>query len=102
MKIGERFLILMIVMTIMIPAVLWEAYVSIVMWRWFITPEFGVQPPGLWSAAGILMMIGMVKARVGRKEENPDRWDRIGRFFSHVIMVPAFALFVGYIITLFM
>lgn len=47
-----------------VPVHLWASFVLTKLWEWFVVP-FGVGPIGMWHAAGLLTMIGMIRYRVG-------------------------------------
>jgi hypothetical protein len=63
-----------IVLFLIIPLAAWNAWVAIVLWRWFVVPTFGIPAPGLWTMAGLFVFASMFKARASDLEDDDDIW----------------------------
>lgn len=65
-----------------VPMAAWKAFIGAQLWKWFVTPVFGMQPPSLWLMAGLFMAVSM-----STHQAHPDKRDAKEAFW--------FALFYG-------
>lgn len=82
--------------------VIFNAYALTLLWGWFITPTFNVAVPSVAMAAGITLFKGSLfysrNSDIKAKTVN----EMIGIVVNISIVVPLVAIFVGWIITLFL
>jgi hypothetical protein len=76
-------------------AIVWSAYALTVLWGWFVVPTFGLAPLGIAYAAGLSVLISFAFKTVPEKAS--DTSHAVGVMLLH----PAFALAIGWVITKF-
>lgn len=86
-----------------IASVVFSGYVLSILWGWLIVPTFFVPILNIPSAIGVMMVAGYVTKQlsyaqwVDGKKEEALKWERWMRWVK-----PAFALLLGWAVTLFM
>jgi hypothetical protein len=82
---------------------IWNAFVVTKLWAWFIVPIFGLAPLALVPAMGVVLVIAYLTHQTPTKSKSGDD---ITEGFIHalcvVVLKPAIALVVGWIILQFM
>lgn len=83
---------------IVIPfSTMWNAFVGLALWTWFVTPTFGIIAPSFWIFAGLALFVRLLTVQIPPPDENADL---LSRFIYIVIMtfsIPAGSLFFGWI-----
>lgn len=79
---------------------MWRGYVLMVLWRWFMVPAFHLPSLTLTLAIGLSLIVGYLTHHTPTKDDDdsPD----FGRLVCLALIYPAFALLVGWLVTLFM
>lgn len=78
---------------LIVPAILWRAYVLSYLWLWFVSP-LGFPAVGMAQAYGLVCVAAVMHPRASR-EQSPE--ETIADLFSAFI-VPTLALVVGWFI----
>ena len=79
-----------------------NGFVAMKLWAWFVVPTFDLQELHLVNTIGLLMLVGFVRAKKSEKEETDNFWKNFVEKVIFVIIIAGFALFAGWIVTLFM
>ena len=92
---------------IFIASSIFNGYALSVLWGWFVVPTFGVPALGIVPSIGIATVVGQLTTHQMNEHKKKDDDDRrlgkkIANFFLIALEKPAFALFFGYIVHLFM
>jgi hypothetical protein len=80
---------------------IWSGYVLTLLWAWFVVPTFGLPPLALAPAIGLAVVVGFLTHQYTPKAAKPDgdgQWHETGRAVGHMILRPATALLVGWIV----
>ena len=75
----------------------WRAFALTYLWQWFIVP-LGVPAIGLWHAAGISIIVAYLTYENAAK----DKEDGVSTALAMGFLMPAFALFFGWLYHTFM
>jgi hypothetical protein len=75
--------------------IIWGAYALTVLWGWFVVPVFGLDPISMTYAAGLGVLISFAFKSV------PDKGPDMAAAVGITLLYPAFALAIGWVITLF-
>lgn len=96
-----KFMAILLIMTIS-PII--NGFVFNKLWLWFIVPTFEVTPLRLIEAIGIILFINYLKLKPYKdvKENNIEFWEELGISTVYLIMMAAFVLGIGKLVTLFM
>jgi hypothetical protein len=83
---------------------LWSGYVLTVLWMWFVVPTFHLPPLSVAAAIGLAIVIGYLTHQIDMNSQNKEEsWDeRFSKAAAYATIKPAFALFFGWIVHLFM
>lgn len=84
--------------TLVFVALVWRAYVLVVLWGWFVTPMFHLAVPSLHVAVGLIAITSLLTHENTGGSGKTDSWVS----FTNVFLNPALLLLVGWIATLFM
>lgn len=79
---------------------IWSGYVLTILWAWFVVPTFGLPPLALAPAIGLAVVVSYLTHQYTPKAAKPDegKWDESGRAIAHMVLKPALALLVGWIV----
>ena len=97
--IGKFFVVLILI----IFATLLRGYIISKLWFWFVVPTFALNPLTIVQAIGLSLIISYVT--ISKKELEPkdeDFFIEASKSFMVSIILAIYALFTGWIITLFM
>lgn len=82
----------------------WSGYVLSILWGWFMVTTFALPPLTIPAAIGMSLIVGYLTHQI--KDEDVDNDKDFKETMIRAIIIatikPAFALLVGWIITLFM
>lgn len=97
-KIGVTSAAVMIHLTLVVPAAILQAWVASILWLWFLVP-LGVPAISTALALGVGLAIRTLldQRRTSIREEGG-----FGIFLVHLYVAPFIALFLGYLVTLFL
>jgi len=86
-------IMLVIALILMVPLTLWSGFVFSTLWGWFVVP-LGMFHLGTVHAAGLLALLSMLTVgfRSGERE--------FSEALSLAVLLPAFTLFLGWVLTL--
>lgn len=95
---------------LMVASSIFNGYVLSVLWGWFIVPTFGVPPLGIVPAIGIALIVNYLTQRtkpIYKEKDDCEEKEKItGKQITYcvglAILRPSFALFLGWIVHLFM
>ena len=73
---------------------LWNGFVLMKLWGWFMVPQFGLPVLSLSGAIGVGMVVSFLIHRVNHEKE-------LTEIIVAVVTFPALALLAGWIVTLF-
>lgn len=83
---------------IILPAIwIWNGYVLMILWRWFIIPISKLPSIGILEAMGIDLVVALLTFTPSMKRET-NHWKTL----AYAVGGPGFALIVGWIIQIFM
>lgn len=86
-----------IIAVILIPTIMWNAFVLVKLWGWFVVPTFGLSGLGMAAAYGLALIVHMLKGQCGCKDDR-ETWIKIAMPF----LGPALSLSMGWIVTWFL
>jgi len=86
----------------LIAAPLINSFVFIKLWSWFIVPTFNMNELRIIEAIGIMFLISFIKAKRSKEETKNDFWSDLPKNIAYLIINAGFALFFGWIASLFM
>ena len=101
-KLGASVIAVPLTIALIIPLGLWRAFAATVLWGWFVTPLSGVAAPDLWAAFGLVTLLSLLTASFEPAQDGADGVKRLVGSTVFWIFLPATALLLGWIITLFM
>lgn len=87
--------------TIAVPGMIYQAWVLVTLWRWFLEPLVAYPAPAVTTVAGALTIYRLITTRRGPEKPDQTAWARFGELISVIAIPPTLALFIGYGITLF-
>lgn len=76
---------------------LWQAYVTTVLWGWFIVPTFGAPKLAVWAAFGLHLVIDTFRSVPTIPEDDDSRTDRMVAIIIYAILVMPTILLFGWI-----
>ena len=82
-------------------AMLYKGFVVTILWGWFIVPHFEMEPLGIATAIGIVILLSLIKGgdiSLNKLDENKE----FVKFLISSTLVPTMALFMGWAVTWFM
>lgn len=80
-----------------------NGYALAKLWRWFIAPQFGLPTLSIPMAIGLALTIGFLTKEVDNcQKEKKDAKTATIEAFAVMLGKPIFALFTGWIVTLFL
>ncbi len=77
-------------------------FVILKLWAWFVVPTFEMQPLRLVEAIGLMFLVNYLKTTHYKKENEDKFWKQFRRNLVFMILFAGFALFGGWIVSLFM
>ena len=98
----ENFGKFMTVVLTMIISPIIKGFVFSKLWFWFIVPTFQMQPLRIVEAIGIIFLIDFIRAKRDKEAAKDDFWETLANNMVFIVLVAAFALFSGWIVTLFL
>lgn len=103
---SKSILTLVLVLFVAFPLwVFWASYVTTVLWGWFAVP-FGVQQIGIFHAAGLTLLAGVMTRGYSRSKDIPkkrtpsEEFSHTAGYVLALIFGPAFVLLFGWLIHL--
>lgn len=72
-----------------------NGYALTVLWTWFVVPTFGAPALGLAQAIGLAVVVSYLTHQYSAKSDKKTDWSETAAF---IIVKPAFALLVGWIV----
>jgi hypothetical protein len=95
-----NILLLLAALFVLTPlAMIWSGFALSVIWGWLIVPTFPMMPVlSIPAAIGLTLVIGYLTGRVTKKDTEED-WPFI---IAKMVLLPAFAIGMSYIIKQFM
>lgn len=92
-----------LLMILLIPSVIaFNGYTLHVLWGWFLTPAFGVDPPDVVLCIGLALLVGMFVNVDIAKSKDEGFWEGLAISVLKPIFVNLFALAFGWVLTLFL
>jgi len=79
-----------------------SGYVISVLWLWFIVPTFNVAAISIPQSMGVALLVGYLTKQYKTDIKNEDPIEVIGKSIFLILFKAAFALSVGWVVTLFM
>lgn len=88
--------VLAAITVLVLPFSLWQAWVLVQLWSWFVVPYFHAPTISVWLVMGLLLIYGSVTKTSEVKKEAPEtNWTST---FIVFVFGPAFSLTIGYLI----
>ena len=81
---------------------IWRGYAFSILWGWFIVPIFGLPVLSIPLAIGLSMVVSFLTYQFIHTVDDRSVKDKAIEGISLGILHPAFALFFGWIVTLFL
>lgn len=77
-----------------------SGYALSVLWGWFIVPVFELPELSVVPAIGIIIVVGYLTKQydINEKDKNESLGTRFSKDFVKFIFMPAYSLFLGYIV----
>jgi len=93
-----------VAITAIVLSVIFSGYVLSILWSWFVSPVFGLVELSISEAIGVALVVSFLAKDYPEEDKKEEKSfnEIMGRLFITTIFRPAFALFAGWIITLFM
>lgn len=79
----------------------WEGFVLMKLWAWFVIPTFGLPALTIPIAIGISLLVGFLAHQM-RSDSGKDPFEESIKLFSYGFVNAAVVLLVGYIVTFFL
>lgn len=86
---------------VIVLSVVANGYALSVLWGWFIAPYFGLPVLNIPTAIGLALVVGYLKNQDINSDETAGFIESLVKIFGRAIFRPAFALFIGWIVTFF-
>ena len=104
-----QVLIGMLSLALIVPAALWQAFVLVMLWGWFVQPTFGMPAPGYAAAIGLTLIVRYLThqapplkeqvAAIDGDEEHEVTWKMLYVAASNEFFVPFWALLAGWVVS---
>ena len=94
---------IVLLFVMLLPFMLYQAWVFIVLWGWFVTPVFGGPQLQFWYAFGLLLIASLLVPSTPQKKQESE-FSVANRFAKEIAMVifrPTCSLAVGWIVKTF-
>lgn len=90
--------------TAVVLGVIFSGYALSILWSWFVSPTFGIVALNIPEAIGVALVVSFLAKEYPEEDKTNKKsfGEIMGRLFMTAIFRPAFALFTGWVITLFM
>ena len=99
----EILFILSAAVALMVVGTIWRGYVFSVLWKWFIVPVFPAMPLlSIPVAIGIAMVVSFLAYQYTYNKDDRETSAKMGTAFGAVLLYPALALLIGWVVTLFL
>lgn len=85
-----------IILTIIIPIV-WEGYVIVKLWGWFVVPQFDLPAIHLATAVGISCLMSLLATQYMSNEETETNKHPVLKATAYVYLKPALVLLFGWL-----
>ena len=96
----ENFGKFMMVLIALILSPIINGFILMKFWAWFLIPTFHLDPLRLMEAIGLILIFSLVKAKTFNRDKNT--WDDFIHVMVGVVVYDGLALFIGWIVSLFM
>lgn len=73
-------------------ALVWKAYVLVVMWAWFVQPDTGLAAPSIYATAGMLLILSLAIYRHHPQPKDRTGVEQFSEAIAHGFFLPLFAL----------
>ena len=97
----ENFGKFMTVLLAMIISPVINGFVFSKLWLWFIVPTFQIQTLRVVEAIGIILLINFIRVKRDKEASKDKLWETLALNMIFVVLMAGFALFSGWIVTLF-
>lgn len=77
MSIGVATIGFIIVVLLLIPILLWYAFVASIMWGWFIVPFFNAPPLSIWQMFAVALTLTAIRPKIDWHKSNEFDWEKI-------------------------
>ena len=85
-----------------VPLSAWRVYVTLILWKWFVTPAFGTSASSFFLMWGLLLTLSLLIGKPDYdKSDNPDSTAKAAQWLTFTAFVPLFALGFGWLIKTF-
>lgn len=99
---GEKTAYGIAAIALVVPALLWKAYVVSVLWGWFIAPVLSVPPLGVGQAMGVCLFATCFQRTPPKRPDSEDKAAAFARFTGIAFAMPLLTLCIGWIVKAFM
>ena len=79
-----------------------SGFVILKLWAWFIVPTFKIEPLRLVEAIGLMIFVNFLIVKRDKKANKENFWEQFVNSLLFLIIYSGFALFAGWIVSLFM
>ena len=103
----EKFLmfcgIVALLLLIVVGSTLFNAWIIMCLWTWFLLPIFGIATPSLAGCAGLAVLVAFMTIPYKKDElDGMSGGEKVNYFLNAALFRPLMTLFVGWVIHLFM
>ena len=88
-------------MGLFVAQMLTGGWACVVLWRWFVTPIFGIPAPSYIQSMGLLLFAGLFIMQQSRSKDDRDVSEKIGASIA-VAIAPVLAVMIGFVIRMFL
>lgn len=82
---NERAAHFLLALVLTAPLIWFNGTVLMTLWAWFITPTYGLMPPGIWAAMGLVITIGWL--RDFRGDGRPATYHIVNGFLNGLLVL---------------
>ena len=89
---------------LVVPELFLDAWIVMLLWRWFVVPILNLPALGYLQAMGISLVIGYLTyhgSAARKKEDQPSPEDMIIHWLVYSVLLRLYTLFIGWILHLF-
>lgn len=100
----DKGIVALSILALLVPAMMYQGYVTTVLWKWFMVSYFGLKELSIPVAIGASLLVS--HHRLTTKDPEMSNYDEpfkvMGVFFTKVFVQPSVVLGIGWLVTRFM
>jgi putative Mn2+ efflux pump MntP len=76
-------------------------WACVVLWRWFVTPIFGIVAPSYLQSMGLILFVSLFTMQSAKTKDDRDASEKIGAAIASVL-APVLAVMIGAVVRMFL